>query len=147
MALGTSFAFWICSSQFRNSHSHSLHGATVLVELWPPHIFYVRFRDRKFLQGRVVSPTPNPQPEGPWGFLLILVEIFNFGFRLRKNNRRFPTCVSARENHAWGIRSKGIPRHPGNQWGILCVDIITQPSRHHRPCPAQSCTPVNCDVT
>jgi hypothetical protein len=36
-------------------------GATVLVELWPPHVLYVRFHD-KFLQGRVDSPTPNPQP-------------------------------------------------------------------------------------
>jgi hypothetical protein len=48
--------------------TYVLHGATVLVELWPPHIFYVRFRDNKFLQGRVVSPTPNPQPGGP-GYL------------------------------------------------------------------------------
>jgi hypothetical protein len=41
----------------------------VLVGLWPPHIFYVRFRDSTFLQGGgVVSPTPNPQPGGP-GYL------------------------------------------------------------------------------
>jgi hypothetical protein len=44
--------------------TYVLHGTTVLVELWPPHIFYVRFRDIKFLQGRVVSPTPNPHPGG-----------------------------------------------------------------------------------
>jgi hypothetical protein len=43
-------------------------GATVLVELWQPHILYARFRDNKFLQGGVVSPTPNPQPGGP-GYL------------------------------------------------------------------------------
>jgi hypothetical protein len=42
--------------------------ATVLVELWPPHIFYVRFRDSKFLQDGVVSPTPNPQLGEP-GYL------------------------------------------------------------------------------
>jgi hypothetical protein len=48
--------------------SYLLRGATVLVELWPPHIFYVRFRDSKFLQRGVVSPTPNPQPGGP-GYL------------------------------------------------------------------------------
>jgi hypothetical protein len=43
--------------------THSM--ALVTVELWPPHIAYVRFRDSKFLQGGVVSPTPNPQPGGP----------------------------------------------------------------------------------
>jgi hypothetical protein len=48
--------------------TYLLCGTTVLVELWPPHIFYVRFRDNKFLQGGVVSPTPNPQPGGP-GYL------------------------------------------------------------------------------
>jgi hypothetical protein len=36
-----------------------LRGATVLVELWPPHVFCARFRDSNFLQGGVVSPTPN----------------------------------------------------------------------------------------
>jgi hypothetical protein len=45
-----------------------VRGATVLVALWPPHIFYVRFRDSKFLQGEVVSPTSNPQPGGPGYF-------------------------------------------------------------------------------
>jgi hypothetical protein len=48
--------------------TYLLHGATVLVELWPPHIYYVKFRDRKFLQDGVISPTPNPQPGGP-GYL------------------------------------------------------------------------------
>jgi hypothetical protein len=48
--------------------TYSLRGTTVLVELWPPHIFYVRFRDSKFLQGGIVSPTPNPQTGGP-GYL------------------------------------------------------------------------------
>jgi hypothetical protein len=33
----------------------------VLVELWPPHIFYVRFRDSKFLQGGGGCP-PHAQP-------------------------------------------------------------------------------------
>jgi hypothetical protein len=37
-----------------------LRGTTVLVELWPPHIFYARFRDSKFVQDGVVSPTPKP---------------------------------------------------------------------------------------
>jgi hypothetical protein len=45
-----------------------LRGTTVLVELWPPHIFYVRFRDNSFLKGGVVSPTPKPQP-GESGYL------------------------------------------------------------------------------
>jgi hypothetical protein len=35
-------------------HSYLLRGARVLAEL------YVRFRNNKFLQGGVVSPTPNP---------------------------------------------------------------------------------------
>jgi hypothetical protein len=49
--------------------TYLLRGATVLVELWPPHIFYVKFRDKEFLRGGVVvSPTPNPQPGGP-GYL------------------------------------------------------------------------------
>jgi hypothetical protein len=48
-------------------HTYLLHGATVLVELWPPHMLCVRFHDG-FLQGGVVSPTPNPQPGGP-GYL------------------------------------------------------------------------------
>jgi hypothetical protein len=39
--------------------TYLLNGATVLVELWPPHIFYVRIHDSKFLQGGVISPTPN----------------------------------------------------------------------------------------
>jgi hypothetical protein len=34
-----------------------LHGTTVIVELWLP--LFVRFCE-EFLQGRVVSPTPNP---------------------------------------------------------------------------------------
>jgi hypothetical protein len=45
-----------------------LHGVTVLVELWHPHIFYVRYHDNDFLQGGIVSPTPNLQPGGP-GYL------------------------------------------------------------------------------
>jgi hypothetical protein len=44
--------------------TYLLRGAAVLVELWPPHILYVRFHDNEFLQGGVVSPTPNPQPGG-----------------------------------------------------------------------------------
>jgi hypothetical protein len=48
--------------------TYLLCGATVLVELWPPHEFCVRFRDSKFLQDGVVRPTPNPQPGGP-GYL------------------------------------------------------------------------------
>jgi hypothetical protein len=47
--------------------TYLLHDATVLVELWPPHILCVRFRDN-FLQGGVASPTPNPQTLGP-GYL------------------------------------------------------------------------------
>jgi hypothetical protein len=43
--------------------------SVVLVELWPPHIFDMRFREIKFLQGGVI-PTPNPQPGGP-GYLLV----------------------------------------------------------------------------
>jgi hypothetical protein len=39
-------------------------GTTVLVELWPPHLLYVKFHDKEFLQGGVVSPTPNHQPGG-----------------------------------------------------------------------------------
>jgi hypothetical protein len=49
-------------STFRHPSKSSillLRGAIVLVELWTPHIFYVRFRD-KFLQGGVVSPTSKP---------------------------------------------------------------------------------------
>jgi hypothetical protein len=41
-----------------------LRGSTV----WPPHIsafLYVRFRNKKLLQGEVISTTPNPQPGGP----------------------------------------------------------------------------------
>jgi hypothetical protein len=61
---------WFCLQiPFHHDSPYSckylLCGATVLVELWLPHIFYVRFRDNKFLQGGVVSPTPNPQPGGP----------------------------------------------------------------------------------
>jgi hypothetical protein len=48
--------------------TYLLCGTTSLVELWPPHILYVRFRDNEFLQDGVVSPTPNPQPGGP-GYL------------------------------------------------------------------------------
>jgi hypothetical protein len=44
--------------------TYLLCGATIFVELWPPHIFYVRFRDNEFLKGGVISPTPNPQPGG-----------------------------------------------------------------------------------
>jgi hypothetical protein len=47
--------------------TYLLCDATVLVELWQPHIFYVKFRDNKFLEGGI-SPTPNPQPGGP-GYL------------------------------------------------------------------------------
>jgi hypothetical protein len=42
-----------------------LYGAKVLVELWPPHVLYVRFHDNEFLQCGVISPMPNPQPGGP----------------------------------------------------------------------------------
>jgi hypothetical protein len=49
-------------------NTYLLCGATVLVELWPPHILCARFHDNEFLQGGVVSPTPNPQPGGP-GYL------------------------------------------------------------------------------
>jgi hypothetical protein len=45
-----------------------LRGTAVLIELWPPDIFYVRFGDSIFLQGVVISPMPNPQPRGP-GYL------------------------------------------------------------------------------
>jgi hypothetical protein len=48
--------------------TYLISGATVLAKLWPHHIIYVRFHDNEFLQGGVVSPTPNPQPEGP-GYL------------------------------------------------------------------------------
>jgi hypothetical protein len=48
--------------------TYLLRYATVLVELWPPHIFDLRFRDSIFLQDGVVSPMPNPQPGGP-GYL------------------------------------------------------------------------------
>jgi hypothetical protein len=48
--------------------TYLLSGPAVLVELWPSHILHMRFRDSKFLQGRVVSPTPNPQLGGP-GYL------------------------------------------------------------------------------
>jgi hypothetical protein len=41
---------------------------TVPVELWPPHIFYVRFRDSKFVQDGVVSHSPKLQLGGP-GYL------------------------------------------------------------------------------
>jgi hypothetical protein len=54
----------------RSSLSYLLRGATVHVELRPPHIFYVRFRDSKFLQVGVVSPTPNPQPGRPVSLLV-----------------------------------------------------------------------------
>jgi hypothetical protein len=37
--------------------------ATVLVELRPPHTFYVRFHDSNFLQDGVISPMPNPNLE------------------------------------------------------------------------------------
>jgi hypothetical protein len=36
-----------------------LHGATVLVELWLPYIFYVRFRDNFYMVG---SSAPRPTP-------------------------------------------------------------------------------------
>jgi hypothetical protein len=48
--------------------TYLLRGDTVLAELWPPHTFCLRFRDSKFLQGGVVSTTPNPQPGAP-GYL------------------------------------------------------------------------------
>jgi hypothetical protein len=44
--------------QYIGRYTCLLSGATVLIELWPPHILYV-FSD-KFLQDGVVSPTPNP---------------------------------------------------------------------------------------
>jgi hypothetical protein len=40
--------------------NYLFRGATVLVELWPPHILYVRFHDNEFLQCGVISPMPNP---------------------------------------------------------------------------------------
>jgi hypothetical protein len=45
-------------------HTYLLCGATVLVELWLTHILYVRFRDSKFLQRGVVSPTLNLEDQG-----------------------------------------------------------------------------------
>jgi hypothetical protein len=48
--------------------TYLFRGATVLVELWPPHIFYVKFRNNEFLQGGMIGPTPKPQPGGP-GYL------------------------------------------------------------------------------
>jgi hypothetical protein len=53
---------------FHGILTYLFRGATVLVELWPPQVFYVRFRGNKFLQGGVSSPTPNLQPGGP-GYL------------------------------------------------------------------------------
>jgi hypothetical protein len=44
--------------------TYLLRGATVLVELMPPHIFSVRFHDNKFLQGGIISPTPNLEDQG-----------------------------------------------------------------------------------
>jgi hypothetical protein len=41
-----------------------LRGATVLVELWPPHVLlYERFHDNEFLQGGFVSHALNPNLE------------------------------------------------------------------------------------
>jgi hypothetical protein len=48
--------------------TYLLRDAEVLVELLPPHIWYVKFRDNEFLQDGVVNPAPNPQPGGP-GYL------------------------------------------------------------------------------
>jgi hypothetical protein len=58
----------LVSSQGVKIPTYLLRGGTVLVELWPPHILHVRFRDSKCLQGAVVSPTPNPQPGWPGYF-------------------------------------------------------------------------------
>jgi hypothetical protein len=43
--------------------TYLLRGATVLIELWLLHIFYVRFCD-EFLQGGVASSTPNVEDHG-----------------------------------------------------------------------------------
>jgi hypothetical protein len=40
--------------------TYLLHGATVLVELWSPHILYVRFRDSKFLRDGGRQPHAQP---------------------------------------------------------------------------------------
>jgi hypothetical protein len=52
------------------SYDYLLRGTTVLVEHYPPHLFYVRFRDNKFYRVGSLAPrpTPNPQPGGP-GYL------------------------------------------------------------------------------
>jgi hypothetical protein len=47
-----------------NSVGYLLRGATVLVELWPPRIFYVRFRDSKFYRVGSSAPRPIPNLEG-----------------------------------------------------------------------------------
>jgi hypothetical protein len=52
--------------------SYLLRGAIVLVELWPPHIFYVRFHDSKFLQG--AGRQPHAQPP-TW---MLSITIFSF---------------------------------------------------------------------
>jgi hypothetical protein len=62
---------WDASYDAPNQYGYITYlfrGTTVLVELWLPHIFDVRFHDDKFLQGGIVSPIPNPQPGGP-GYL------------------------------------------------------------------------------
>jgi hypothetical protein len=42
------------------TNTYLLSGATVLVELWQHHTFYMRFRDSKFC--RVGSSAPRPTP-------------------------------------------------------------------------------------
>jgi hypothetical protein len=68
MKLKYKLTLWYFSSTLVSSSLFSLtylltyllHGATVLAEVWPPHIFCVRFRDSKSLQSGVISPMLNP---------------------------------------------------------------------------------------
>jgi hypothetical protein len=48
--------------------TYLLRGASVLVELWQPHIFYVTFRDNNFYGVGSSAPRPTPKPGGP-GYL------------------------------------------------------------------------------
>jgi hypothetical protein len=69
-AVGSSLAFLLFfhpAILFRLD-TYLRRGVTVLAELWTPRTFYVRFRDSKFLESGIVSPTPNPQHGGP-GYL------------------------------------------------------------------------------
>jgi len=43
----------------------SLLGSTAQFRPWPPFFFFEASQQFSFLQGRVVSPKPNPQPGGP----------------------------------------------------------------------------------